>query len=128
MRKFNNNLSEIDYLKLLTIQNEYILKNTQINKDDYNKYIEETSEFGEMVIPLHPLLKDAARFFIIEKPEYLGASALQRKFKIGYEDASIIIDQLEKVKIISKFIPKEARKLLVNSDLDIDKYIASIRE
>ena len=58
------------------------------------------------------VLYDAARDLVVSEQK-ASASYLQRRFKIGYSRASVIMDLLEKNEIIGESTGSEPRRVLV---------------
>ncbi len=59
-----------------------------------------------------------AKEFVMSK-EYIGCSDLQRKFKLGYNRAGRIIDQLEEDRVIGEYEHPKGRKVLIKEDSKI---------
>jgi DNA segregation ATPase FtsK/SpoIIIE-like protein len=65
-----------------------------------------------------PLLKEAARLVVIHQQG--STSLIQRHFSIGYNRAGRIMDQLEKINIVSAAIYSKPREVLAVDEEDLN--------
>ena len=63
-------------------------------------------------ILVDPLFEEAARLIVKEQSGYVGT--LQRTFQIGYNRASLVMDDLEEAGIVSKFEGSKPRDVLIH--------------
>ena len=70
----------------------------EVNSDGENKMNKDILEALKAIVPVDELLHDSAEIVVLAGNA--SASALQRRFKIGYNRASQLIDTLESVHII----------------------------
>lgn len=73
---------------------------------------------------LDPLFEDAARLVIIHQQG--STSLIQRKFAVGYNRASRIMDQLEKVEIVGPIEGGKARDVFCNNEEDLELRLQNI--
>jgi len=71
------------------------------------------------------LFEEAAR--IIVRSQQGSVSLLQRKLSIGYTRAARIVDQLEEAGIVGPFEGSKARRVLVQSEAELDELLRSLR-
>ncbi|MGI6320061.1 MAG: DNA translocase FtsK 4TM domain-containing protein [Bacteroidales bacterium] len=67
------------------------------------------------------LLIDAARFLV--QTQHGSTSSLQRRFKVGYNRAGRIIDQLEALGVVGGFEGSKAREVKIKTDAELDIFI-----
>jgi len=89
---------------------------------------DEESEGGEFFDPNEKdeLFEEAAQ--IIVQYQQGSTSLLQRRLKLGYNRAGRLMDQLEAAGIVGPNQGSKARDVLVKTDLDLEQYLASMRE
>ncbi len=71
------------------------------------------------------LFEEAAR--IIVRSQQGSVSLLQRKLSIGYTRAARIVDQLEEAGIVGPFEGSKARRVLVQSEAELDELLRTLR-
>ena len=71
---------------------------------------------------MDPLLKEAAR--LIVKEQIGSTSLIQRRFGIGYNRASRIMDELEKVGVVSHAYNSQPRDVLIQDEKSIESKLA----
>ncbi len=71
------------------------------------------------------LFEEAAR--IIVRSQQGSVSLLQRKLSIGYTRAARIVDQLEAAGIVGPFEGSKARRVLVQSEAELDELLRTLR-
>lgn len=100
----------VDEDKEIVLTDEEIQKyiNQEINEriSDEPKFDFDSSEFD-------PLFKEAAK--VVVESQQGSASLLQRKLKLGYNRAGILIDSLEMTGIVGSFNGENARKVNISS-------------
>ncbi len=89
---------------------------------------DEETEAGEFFDPNErdELFEEAAQ--IIVQYQQGSTSLLQRRLKLGYNRAGRLMDQLEASGIVGPNQGSKARDVLVKTDLDLEQYLASMRE
>jgi S-DNA-T family DNA segregation ATPase FtsK/SpoIIIE len=89
---------------------------------------DEESEGGEFFDPNEKdeLFEEAAQ--IIVQYQQGSTSLLQRRLKLGYNRAGRLMDQLESAGIVGPNQGSKARDVLVKTDLDLEQYLANMRE
>jgi S-DNA-T family DNA segregation ATPase FtsK/SpoIIIE len=89
---------------------------------------DEESEGGELFDPNErdELFEEAAQTIV--QYQQGSTSLLQRRLKLGYNRAGRLMDQLEAAGIVGPNQGSKARDVLVKTDLDLEQYLASMRE
>jgi len=89
---------------------------------------DEESEGGEFFDPNErdKLFEEAAQTIV--QYQQGSTSLLQRRLKLGYNRAGRLMDQLEAAGIVGPNQGSKARDVLVKTDLDLEQYLASMRE
>lgn len=72
------------------------------------------------------LFEEAAQ--IIVQYQQGSTSLLQRRLKLGYNRAGRLMDQLEAAGIVGPNQGSKARDVLVKTEMDLEQYLASMRE
>ena len=104
---------EQKFIEFANYHNEEI-KEEKRQKIEQNNIESVSPDFD--TINKEELYNDVVKF--IETKEVISASLLQRKYRIGYNHATEIIDQLEKNGIIDVADEKGTRKVLLNNKND----------
>jgi S-DNA-T family DNA segregation ATPase FtsK/SpoIIIE len=74
---------------------------------------------------LDPMFEQSARFIVAHQQG--STSALQRTFEIGYNRAGRIMDQMEKMGVVSPAKGSKPRDVLIQSDMQLDQLLAGIK-
>ncbi len=74
---------------------------------------------------LDPIFEDAAR--LIVGSQQGSTSLIQRKFKIGYNRAGRIMDQLERAGIVSRQEGSKPRQVLCMDDMELDQKLQNLQ-
>jgi S-DNA-T family DNA segregation ATPase FtsK/SpoIIIE len=72
-----------------------------------------------------PMFEEAARLVVMHQQG--STSLIQRKLKLGYNRAGLIIDQLEVAGIVGPFEGSKAREVLIPDDYNLEQYLATIK-
>ena len=84
-----------------------------------------TDRESEVLEETDDLFDEAAR--IIVRSQQGSVSLLQRKLSVGYTRAARIVDQLEDAGIVGPFEGSKARRVLIESELDLDAFLEARR-
>lgn len=79
----------------------------------------ESRRMAKDISGLDPYIKDVARFIVEE--QVCSVSIIQRKFRIGYNRASRIMDQLEQLGVVGETLGSKAREVLVPTTEELDE-------
>ncbi len=100
----------VNFIKVDQYQNEY--------KEDIIEAIDNNIKYeGDEKTDADPLLNEAIEFVLIQQKA--STSMLQRKFKVGYNRAARIIDEMEERGVISGANGSKPRQILMCSE-DVD--------
>jgi len=93
-RKYRVNLTEIEQLEaiLLQLEERLQIKPSEPKNNDSLKEFEEITGFSVTADKVDELFKEAAKIVVLHQQG--STSLLQRKLKIGFKRAEVIIDQL----------------------------------
>ena len=86
----------------------------------------ESRRMAKDISGLDPYIKDVARFIVEE--QVCSVSIIQRKFRIGYNRASRIMDQLEQLGVVGETLGSKAREVLVATTEELDKILSEKTE
>ena len=75
-------------------------------------------------ILVDPLFEEAARLIVKEQSGYVGT--LQRTFQIGYNRASLVMDDLEEAGIVSKLEGSKPRDVLIHDAKSLETLLNSL--
>jgi S-DNA-T family DNA segregation ATPase FtsK/SpoIIIE len=73
-----------------------------------------------------PMFEEAARLIVMHQQG--STSLIQRKLKLGYNRAGLIIDQLEAAGIVGPFEGSKARDVLYQDEYSLEKYLEKLRK
>ena len=79
----------------------------------------ESRRMAKEISRLDPYIKDVARFIVEE--QVCSVSIIQRKFRIGYNRASRIMDQLEQLGVVGETLGSKAREVLEATTEELDE-------
>jgi len=72
-----------------------------------------------------PLFEEAARLIVMHQQG--STSLIQRKLKLGYNQAGRIVDQLEAAGIVGPFEGSKAREVLYPDEYSLEQYLETLR-
>lgn len=73
---------------------------------------------------LDSLFEDAAR--LVVRSQLGSTSKLQRKFKIGYNRAGRVMDQLERAGIVGRTNGSKPREVLIGDEMELERYLQQL--
>lgn len=85
--------------------------------------LEEPIEFD--LCDRDPLFEEAARLIVMHQQG--STSLIQRKLKLGYNQAGRIVDQLEAAGIVGPFEGSKAREVLYPDEYSLEQYLETLR-
>ena len=103
-------------------ENYYDYVNRNYNEDSVQSSQTESEDGISNDNRMDPLLKEAAR--LIVKEQIGSTSLIQRRFGIGYNRASRIMDELEKVGVVSHAYNSQPRDVLIQDEKSIESKLA----
>jgi len=106
--------SSVDYLMSLRYHEVLPEESPQVQAEQ-NWVIEECRERDKK-------LAEAAR--IVVRRREASVSMLQRRLNTGWAQAGRVIDQLEEVGVVGPYIGSKSRKVLVDSEAELDRLLA----
>lgn len=98
-----------------------------LSKDEIDKLIQQIAR-GELakkyeLAQRDPLFEDAAR--LIVSTQMASTSLIQRRMKLGYNRAGLLMDQLELARIVGPNQGSKAREVKIKTDSDLEKFLNS---
>lgn len=86
-------------------------ENEVMEDDDFNKALEDNKTNNNEIDDLDDMLNEAIEFVVTENQASI--SAIQRRFRVGYNRAGRMIDQMESLGIVGKHEGSKPRKILI---------------
>ena len=109
----------------MDIVSEYDLNKAEQEKEELIKKIAhgQIDPFTQVDIKLDALFDDAAK--LVVQNQMGSTSLLQRRMKLGYNRAGLLMDQLELIGVVGPNQGSKAREVLVKSEIELEKYLSN---
>ena len=138
----DNDMFFTDGTKLMRVRGAFIDQSEVIRICEYISQQTECTDFYELpkadsitnessgiqknanITHFDPLFKDVARFIVLNQS--CSTSVIQRKFQVGYSRAGLLMEQLEKARIISTTTGNKHCKVMIQDEKSLINLLSSI--